>query len=157
MELSVREAFAKFADLSPEDALRANCYEETLVGEVEPRLPRDVPVALLDYPAELAAFARLRADDPTLAERWEVYVGGVELANAYSELTDPAEYRRRFAKFAADRRRRGGVDYPEAHAFHAAMADGMPAAAGCALGLDRLVMLLLGADRIDEIAFPAER
>jgi lysyl-tRNA synthetase class 2 len=156
MEITVRDAFANFAHGSLEEALQANRYEETLVGEVEPRLPRDVPVALLDYPADLAAFARLRADDPTLAERWEVYVGGVELANAYSELTDPAEYRRRFAKFAEDRRVRGGEDYPEAASFHAAMIDGMPASAGCALGLDRLVMLLLDAAGIDDIAFPAE-
>ena len=156
MEISVREAFAKFANRPPEEALQAGCYEETLVDEVEPRLPRDVPVVLLDYPADLAAFARLRVDDPTLAERWEVYVGGVELANAYSELTDPAEYRRRFAKFAENRRARGCEGYPEARSFLAAMADGMPASAGCALGLDRLVMLLLGAASLDEVAFPAE-
>jgi lysyl-tRNA synthetase class 2 len=92
----------------------------------------------------------------TQEHRWEVYVGGVDLANAYSELTDPAEYRRRFAKFAAARRQRGGEDYPEAAFFHAAMVDGMPASAGCALGLDRLVMLLLGANSLDEIAFPAQ-
>ncbi len=155
VEITVREAFANFASRSPEEALRIGRYEETLVGEVEPRLPRDVPVVLIDYPAELAAFARIREDDPSLAERWELYLGGVELANAYSELTDPGEYRRRFAKFADDRRARGGLDYPEAAAFLAAMDEGMPAAAGCALGLDRLVMLLLGAQAIDEVAFPA--
>jgi lysyl-tRNA synthetase class 2 len=77
----------------------------------------------------------------------------VELANAYGELTDPAEYRRRFAKFAADRAARGGAPYPEAAAFLAAAA-GMPASAGCALGFDRLAMLLVGAGRLDEAMFP---
>jgi len=151
LEISVHEAFAKYAGESPEAALRAGRFEELLVGQVEPALPRERPVVLMDYPAELAALAQVRADAPALAERWELYLGGIELANAYGELTDPAEYRRRFAKFATERTARGAMKYPEATSFMTALAAGMPEASGCALGMDRLVMLLVGTDSLADL------
>ena len=125
-----------------------------LVERVEPGLVGPRPVFLHDFPAPLAALARLRPDDPTVAERFELYAGGLELANAFGELTDADEQRRRLEE---DRRARAAAGAP-AHAlderFLAALAEGIPPSAGIALGVDRLVMLLSGAADIrDVVAF----
>ncbi|OGV48288.1 MAG: hypothetical protein A2X49_15730 [Lentisphaerae bacterium GWF2_52_8] len=154
--LSVRDAFEQFADTSPKASIETNCFEEVLVSKVEPALPKDRPVVLKDYPARLGAFARLKKDDPSLAERWELYLGGVEIANAYGELTEPAEQRRRFALFNATRQSLGQKPYPEATEFLAALDAGIPPSAGCALGLERLAMILSGSERLDEVMFPEE-
>jgi lysyl-tRNA synthetase class 2 len=142
--LTVAEAFAEFAESTLDAALKANRFEEVLVEEVEPSLPTDVPVILKDYPAEFAALAAVRNGTPPVAERWELYIGGVELANTYTELTDYEEHERRFAKFAAERAALGLTRYPEDPAFMAAVRRGMPKCAGCALGVDRLAMRLNG-------------
>ena len=106
---------------------------------------------LRDYPAGAAALARLKESDPRLAERWELYLGGIEIANAFSELTDPAEQRARFEDCAAKRRARGSPVYPLDEAFLAALESGLPPAGGIALGVDRLILLLAGADSLDAV------
>ena len=130
-----------------------------LVGAVvEPRLGRGRPSFLYDYPASQAALARIRPGDPPVAERFEVYVDGVELANGFHELTDAAEQRARFEADLADRRRSGLEEPPVDERLLAALAAGLPDCAGVALGVDRLVMIALGAADIAEvIAFPADR
>jgi lysyl-tRNA synthetase class 2 len=148
---TVHGAFAEFAGISPEEALGKNIYEETLVEKVEPSLPQDRPVILKDYPASLAAFARLSRQNPAVAERWELYLGGVEIANAYGELTDPAEQKRRFAKFAEERKAAGKPVYPFDADFLDAISRGIPDCSGCALGIDRLAMVMTGADRIGDL------
>ena len=123
--------------------------------EIEPRLGRERPVFLTRYPARMASLARLHADDPSVAERFEAYVAGIELCNGFGELTDTVEQRRRFEHDRAVRRQLGKPDHPIDERFLEALASGMPASGGNALGFDRLIMLLIGADRVaDVIAFP---
>jgi lysyl-tRNA synthetase class 2 len=148
--LSVAEAFRRFTRLTPEDALRTGCFDERMALDIEPRLGRGRPTFLYDYPAACAALARRKPTDPDRAERFELYVSGLELANAFSELTDAAEQRDRFAQARAERQRLGKADYPSAEPFLAALG-AMPPAAGIALGVDRLAMLLADADRIDDV------
>ena len=155
--IPVREAFRKYANVSADEvAEQESLFEEILVEKVEPNLPKDRPCVLIDYPVRFGAFARAKVSDPTLAERWEVYVAGVELANTYSELINPAVQRERFAAARATRRRLGLTDYPEPTAFLDAIERGMPPSAGSALGFDRLVMLLAGADSLSQIDFPLD-
>jgi lysyl-tRNA synthetase class 2 len=127
------------------------------VDRVEPALARlERPVALVDWPAPLAALARRKPGAPHLAERFEVYVAGVELANAFGELTDAGEQRARFAGDLAERAARGLPRYPVDEKLLAALAEGLPPCAGIALGVDRLVMLVTGAPHIREVlAFTA--
>lgn len=126
---------------------------------VEPAL--DGMVFLYDYPVDQAALARVRpgkGDEPPVAERFELYVDGVELANGWTELTEEAEQRRRFEADLAERRARGLPEVPLDERFLAALEAGCPECAGVALGLDRLVMLALGAERLGDVwAFPGER
>ncbi len=118
---------------------------------VEPELGRRRPTVLHDYPAHMAALSRLKPGRPDLAERFELYVCGVELANAFSELTDAAAQEARFRHDQAEKRRIYGDEVPVDPDFLAALRHGMPAAAGIALGVDRLAMLASGADRIDQV------
>jgi len=148
--LTVAEAFARFAPLNLEDALRQGCFDELLAAEVEPKLGLQQPVFLTEYPASLAALARLSPENPAVAERFELYVAGLELANAFSELIDPIEQAERFAEDESTRRKLGKPAYPVPVKFLAELPN-MPAAAGIALGLDRLVMLLCDAEKIDEV------
>jgi lysyl-tRNA synthetase class 2 len=123
-----------------------------LLERVEPHLGRAVPTFLTHWPAAQAALARRDPADPRVAERFELFVCGIELANAFVELTDAAEQR---ARFAADRARRhaltGADDWPLDGEFLAALESGLPPCAGIALGFDRLAMLASGADRIDQV------
>jgi len=146
--ISIREAFANFANMTPEDALRDGKFEEVLTAQIEPQLPENRPVILKDYPAELAALAKLNEYDKSLAERWELYIGGIEISNTYTELTDPGEHDRRFAKFANQRKEAGSPEYPVDPLFLKALKKGIPKSAGCALGVDRLIMILTNADSI---------
>jgi lysyl-tRNA synthetase class 2 len=130
-----------------------------LTHAVEPHLPAG-PVFVHDYPASQASLARLRRDPgrPPVAERFELYLDGVELANGFRELTDAAEQRRRFEDDLAWRRRHGLPAVPLDERFLAALEAGLPEGSGVALGFDRLVMRATGAASIDEVlAFPAER
>lgn len=117
---------------------------------IEPTLGVGVPTILADYPIALAALARAKPGDPRVAERFELYVAGLELANGFSELTDPVEQRRRFERDRAFKRLRYGEAYPVDEDFLAALG-AMPPSAGIALGFDRLVMLATGAGRIDDV------
>src|SRR5207244_1312563 len=122
----------------------ADVFSRVLVERIEPRLGFDRPTILCEYPTSEAALAQPKAADPRVAERFELYVLGVELANCFGELTDPAEQRRRFEIEMAEKQRLYGERYPIDEDFLAALAR-MPTASGGALGLDRLVMLATGA------------
>jgi len=128
----------------------SDLFSRILTEKVEPMLGRGRPTILCDYPITEAALARPHPDDPRLAERFELYACGVELANAFGELTDAEEQRRRFAADMAERERLYGDAYPIDQDFLAALKL-MPAASGAALGFDRLVMLACGAERIDDV------
>jgi lysyl-tRNA synthetase class 2 len=129
-----------------------------LVARVEGTLGVERPAFLLDYPASQAALARVRPGDPPVAERFELYLDGIELANGYHELLDPAEQERRFVEANAARRALGKPELPVDRRLLDALAKGVPACAGVAVGLDRVVMLAAGARSIDDVvAFPVER
>ena len=121
-----------------------------LVEKVEPHLGHGRPTVLDRYPVAEAALARPCPDDPRVAERFELYACGVELANGFGELTNPEEQRRRFAAEMDEKQRVYGERYPVDEDFLAALAH-MPPASGIALGFDRLVMLATGAPRIDDV------
>ena len=129
-----------------------------MVERVQPRLAVERPVLMFDYPASQAALARIRPDTPPVAERFELYVAGMELANGYHELLDPAELRARNAQVNAQRKAEGKAVLPAENRLLAAMRSGLPPAVGVALGFDRLVMLAAGAKTIAEVvAFPFDR
>lgn len=122
------------------------------VGEVEPQLGLDKPVFLTNYPAAFAPLAK-SCSDPRFKQRFELYLGGVEIADGYSELTDPVEQARQFDQEVKSRKKLGLKDYPVDNEFLAALEVGLPACSGVALGLDRLVMLLLNKTSLDEVTF----
>jgi len=154
--LTVSDAFAQHTDTSPQQALQDNCFEELLSSAIEPHLGRGKPTFLTEYPAALAGLARKKTDNPSVAERFELYLCGLELANAFSELNDPAEQRDRFVHDERSRRAAGKPPYPPAEKFLQEL-QGMPAAAGIALGIERLIMLLTDRpDIADVVAFPPE-
>ncbi len=154
--ITVRDAFVKHGGMTMEEALERDVFDEVMVERIEPRLGNGLPTFIHDYPACRGALARLKQDDPTVAERFELYIGGVELANAFSELTDPVEQRTRFESEATFRASRGQPTSPLPENFLAELAE-MPPSAGIALGVDRLVMVLLDATSIDEVvAFTPE-
>jgi lysyl-tRNA synthetase class 2 len=155
VEITVDEAFRRYAGVDLDATLAAGHFEEVLVTRVEPRLGLDVPTILSEYPLACSGLSRQIAGRPDRVERWELYIAGMELGNACSELVDVAEQRRRFDACAELRRTAGRPVYPLDEPFMAALAHGMPDAAGIAIGLDRLVMVLAGVDAIaDVIAFP---
>lgn len=175
--ISVAEAFAAHADIdlaatmhddgTPERAALAKAarsagvrtaeddswsdiFSRVMAERIEPQLAKAEPILLADYPAPEAALARRRADDPRFAERFELFVCGVELANGFGELIDPVEQRRRFVADMDDKERIYGERYPIDEDLLAALAE-MPDAAGVALGFDRLVMLCVGAEKVADV------
>ncbi len=162
--VSVASAFERFAGVG-EGAMLTMASEDpdaffrAMVERIEPALaalPR--PVVLWRYPRPMASLSRLCPDDPRYAERFEVYARGIELCNGFGELTDPVEQRERFVRDQTEREAAGIPVYPIDERFLDALAGGMPAAAGNALGFDRLVMLATGAEAIDDVmAFPTPR
>jgi lysyl-tRNA synthetase class 2 len=135
-----------------DDDTWSDIFSKVLVEHVEPRLGQGRLTILFEYPAPEAALARVKAGDPRVAERFEVYACGVELANGFGELTDAAEQRRRFTMAMNEKARRYGERYPLDEDFLAAVAH-MPQASGVALGFDRLAMLASGATRIDQVVW----
>lgn len=181
-QVSYGEAFARFVGLDPHTAAAAeleaaarrlgvaapesyygsgdrDAWLDLLLGElVQPRLGCGAPAILYDYPASQAALAQVRREDPPVAERFELYIDGVEIANGYHELLDAAELRRRNAAVSAQRVADGKPALPEESRLLAAMESRMPPAVGVALGFDRLCMAAAGAKEISEvIAFPVDR
>ena len=150
--MTIRDMFMRHAGWDPVEHYDADRFDLDLVGKIEPALKINSAVVLKDYPAEAAALSLCsRRDFGMIAERWELYLGGMEIANAFSELTDPLEQRKRFEECARDRREKGREVYPVDEDFMKAMEKGMPVAGGVALGIDRLLMFLVGASSIDEV------
>lgn len=148
--LSVHEAFARYSPVAIEQAMAADTFDEILVEYVEPNLGKERPLFLYDYPVELGSLARSKAGNPQLAERFELYINGIELANGFSELTDSHEQRLRFEQELSmmDEERRHHSRMPERFLEDLARLD---QAAGIALGVDRLLMLLMGKESIGEV------
>lgn len=177
--LTYREAFVELAGIDPftatvPDFRACACRHGIDVGElgedpdawrnlllshvVEPGLPAETPVFIHDWPASQAALARIRDGDPPVAERFELFWQGMELANGYHELTDPDEQRRRFAAENHRRAENGQPIMPVDERLLAALEHGLPDCAGVALGFDRLVMIAAGVDDIREVlAFDWDR
>jgi elongation factor P--(R)-beta-lysine ligase len=168
--LTIADAFARYvgadvlatAGSAPELAASAgtslrdgesweDLFFRLLLERIEPRIGRAHPTFLTHWPAAQAALARCDPADPRVAERFELFVCGIELANAFVELTDPEEQRTRFVADRERRRAVSGPDWPLDEDFLAALEFGMPPSAGIALGFDRLAMIASGADRIDQV------
>jgi lysyl-tRNA synthetase class 2 len=143
---------------SASDLPRDDLLDLILTHVIEPRLGHCQPTFIHDYPASQASLARVRDGEPPLAERFEVFAEGLELANGYHELSDPAEQRRRFERDLELRRRAGLPEVPIDMHLLAALEHGLPQCAGVALGIDRLVMIAAGTrDLADVVAFPIDR
>ncbi len=171
--LSVAEAFDHYAGMDilalvdDRDALAARAqsigisvssgdlwddiFFKIMMDRIEPHLGMGVPTFLHSYPVSMAALARPSSTDPRVAERFELYACGVELANAFDELTDPVEQRRRFTADMDLRQRLYNHRYPIDEDFLAALEHGLPSSVGIALGFDRLVMVLCGAQRLEDV------
>jgi lysyl-tRNA synthetase class 2 len=149
-KISVQEAFRDYSQISMAEALERNLFDEIMVRDIEPRLGVKKPTFIYDYPTERGALARLKPGDPSVAERFELYIGGLELANGFSELVNSEEQRRRFHLENENRQSNGKSVYPMPDKFLNEL-DNMPPSAGIALGVDRLVMVFLDAETIDEV------
>lgn len=149
--LRIPDLFRDLAGWNVLDHFDPDRFDLDLVDKIEPALPPSCPVALLAYPAPVAALARRDDADPRLARRWEAYLAGMELANAFCELTDPAEQRARFLAENASRARLGHPTAPIDEDFLRDLAS-MPPAGGIALGLERVLMLLADAPDIAAVA-----
>ncbi|MCL4360487.1 EF-P lysine aminoacylase EpmA [Patescibacteria group bacterium] len=175
--LTVVEAFATYAKVNFEDFLDfqkakiiaakkgyrleskttwEKLFNQIFLNEIEPKLGQGKPTILYDYPASMAALAKTKASDPRFAERFEFYINGLELGDAYSELTDWREQEKRFKEEMKEIKRLGKTEYDYDHDFIEALKVGLPTCSGIAVGVDRLVMLLADTDDIaDTLFFPA--
>jgi lysyl-tRNA synthetase class 2 len=147
--MTVEDAFQCYAGVSAAEAVARQMFDQILVESVEPDLGWQGPVFLYDYPISLASLARPNRENPDVAERFELYIGGIELANGFSELTDPVVQRRRFSQ-EIDRAAGKGLYCSMPDKFLQALAE-LPDCAGIALGLDRLLMIISGAQTLDEV------
>jgi len=164
--LSVEDAFKQYADMDIHEDLKSQAqsigirtidtdtfedvFHAVMAEKIEPNLGHQRPTILYDYPVSMAALAR-KAKDERLAERFELYINGVEIANAFSELTDPVEQRARLEADLKAKKDLYGIDASIDEDFIAALEHGMPQSSGCALGLDRLIMLACGVDNINDV------
>ncbi|MDO9263073.1 MAG: EF-P lysine aminoacylase EpmA [Desulfosalsimonadaceae bacterium] len=154
--LTVADAFSRYAPISMDTAMRTGAFDETIAFDIEPNLGTSRPVFLYDYPASTCGLAAPKPEAPHLIERFELYIGALELCNGFTELTDPVAQRNHFEAELENRKQNNLPPMPMPEKFlddlHL-----MPPAAGNALGIDRLTMLFAGADRIDEVvAFTPE-
>lgn len=176
--ISTTEAFARWAHIDLEqffdmqkakhiaqskgysvekDTTWEELYDQIFLNEVEPRLGRGKPTILYDFPANLAALAKKKDDDPRYAERFEFYIEGLELGDCYSELTDAKEQEERFDIEIAEIKRLGKTTYEYDRDFIAALKTGLPKCSGIAVGVDRLIMLFADTKKIQDILFfPSE-
>jgi len=155
--ISFEEAFAKYAGKKIEDVKDEDFYK-IFFNEIEPKL-RDSkkPAIIYDYPISQASLARKKESDPRFAERFEVFLAGIELGNCFSELTDSSEQKKRFESDLAERRSQGKTDYPIDEDLIEALKSGLPKVSGIAVGVDRLVMLAADVPSIsDTLFFPGE-
>lgn len=157
VRLPVCRVFVDTAGWDPSTSWDEGRFFLDLVEKVEPSLKEKPGVFLFDYPAQAAAMAKLREDDPRLCERFELYLGGIEIANGYSELTDPDRQQARFDDENARRLAMGKRPYPADRGYIDALRRGLPPCSGIALGVDRLLACLLGLDGLKGMmAFPEE-
>jgi len=174
--LSVKDAFEKYAQISEADLLDKvklmqkaiakgyrqitsweEAFHQILLNEIEPKLGQNKPTILYDYPIQLGAYAQAKASDPRYAERFEAFVAGLELGNAFSEITDPKIQADVLDKDANERQKLGKQLLPVDEDFLLAMTQGLPKVSGIAVGVDRLVMLFANTDKIDDvIMFPVK-
>ena len=139
-----------------ETAIQKKNFDEIMACEIEPKMGTEKPVFLHDYPAVFGSLAQNKLDDPLIAERFELYIAGIELCNAFTELRNPKEQRQRFEHEIQERRAMGKKEYPMPEKFLNALKH-MPKAAGNALGIDRLTMLFADTTLIDDVvAFTPE-
>jgi len=138
---TVEEVFKKYGSKNLTQALKEGLFEEILVTEIEPALPKNVPVILKDYPSEFAALSKFKKSNPAFCERWELYLSGIEIANTYTELTGYDEHLKRFSEFTEERGKNKKTEYYVIDEFKNALKKGIPESAGCALGIDRLFMI----------------
>ncbi len=156
-QITVADAFLKFSNTTLQHALDNDTYDEVMAFEIEPNLPMDRPTFLIEYPVEHASLARVKPNNQKVAERFELYIGGIELANAFSELTDHEEQKCRFDKEEMLRRQAGKPPYSSPDLFLQELQT-LKQAAGIALGVDRLIMLLCNSANIAEVvAFSPEQ
>ncbi len=175
--ITVAEAFKKYADVNFDDFFdeKNACnmaskkgytveskttweelYNQIFLNEIEPHLGLRKPTIIYEFPSVMGALAKKKADDPRFAERFELYIAGLELGDAYSELTNPVEQEERFKKELVELKRLGKTMYDYDHDFIAALNVGLPTCSGIAVGVDRLVMLLSNVTNIaDTLFFPA--
>lgn len=149
--ITVNDAYLKYAGITSAEALKRDIFDEVMTEQIEPELGNGRMTFLLDYPACRASLARLKSGSCDVAERWELYIAGLELANAYSELTDAKVQRQRFKVEAGARANRGMNLYPEPTEFLKALEYGLPECSGCALGMDRLAMVFSNTTDIAEV------
>ena len=149
--ITVRDAYKKYAGVDVDKIDDEEKFDEIMTSQVEPCLGLGQMTFLIDYPANRAALARLKPGKPEVAERWELYLAGMEIANAYGELTDPVEQRKRFEEAQTIRAKNDFIPYPFPDDFFKALESGMPECSGCALGVDRLAMIFTNSADIAEI------
>lgn len=163
-KITVAQAFKDYAALDLErdwlpqlDEMGTEDWDarffKVFMEKIEPHLGQGVPTILYDYPAHMAALSKVKTSDPRYAERFEVYICGMELANAFTELTDAMTQQNRFEADMLEKQQIYGSTWPVDDDFIAALTHGMPPAGGIALGVDRLVMLATGAEHIDQVMF----
>lgn len=150
--ITVQEAMIKYAGWDPLEEYDQDRFDFDMGIKVEPQLPKDKVVVLMNYPAQAAALAQLSSEDNRVAERWEAYAFGIELCNAFGELVDPIEQRARFIAAREEKIACGEVPMPLDEEFLSALGS-MPPSGGAALGVDRLIMVLTGAPTIGKVRF----
>ncbi|MFW5997119.1 MAG: amino acid--tRNA ligase-related protein [Lentisphaeria bacterium] len=149
--LTVDEAFEKYVGHTPEQSLGNERFEEDLLDKILPAIDQSRPLVLCDYPVQLGGLARSKPENPNRLERWELYIDGMEIANAYNELTNHKEQLERYRKTRERQMKAGEKAFPEDEDFFRASESGIPDSGGIAFGVDRWLMMLAGAEEIAQI------